>query len=59
LKDLIHLQNVNISLHIKFVAVAHLAEGQFLHATGKKDGVWVLQDRILRLIINQLWKDEI
>jgi hypothetical protein len=59
LKDLIRLQNVSVSLHIKFAAVAHLVEGQFLHTIKKKNEVWVLQDRILRLIINQLWKDEI
>jgi hypothetical protein len=40
LKDLIRLLNISTSLHIKFVAVAHLAEGQFLHATEKKDDVF-------------------
>ena len=49
---LICLLDVSISLHTKLAAVAHLAEGQILRATGNWVKFLILRDGTLRLILS-------
>jgi len=50
-KDLIGLLNISMLLQTKFVAVVHLAEGQFLRAIENWVKFLILQEGTLRIVL--------
>jgi hypothetical protein len=58
-KYLIFLLNISGSLHTKFAAVAHLAEGQFLCARETWVKFLILQDGTLRLMLSVMEGQEL